>query len=295
MGLVGVMICVIMIGGALLPAVSSATDNERTIYNNEANLRYSELFSGSDSISNLNITLYVESFTNAEIKVTNGGVESTITPAGWQGTLIMCDKLNIRWDPGNGNVRVHSFADPLEILTQSDLTAPLTISIANGTITVTDSADYTTTVTPTEWLFIPDEDGAWETVLHSSNGIYVNDLNQVYFSTIISTDNIGFMSGHDGIATTYNGVDYSWSFTNMEKVNGYVDLYRINMSDFRFGDGMPNNADESPIIPYQVIVPRSVDAHTNTNVVVTSLFNVLPLVAITGLVMAGIYVFISRK
>lgn len=295
MAVVGMVLAAVMIGGALLPSVASAVDDERTIYNNGENLRYSELFSGSSSISDLNITLYVSSFTNDELKITNNGVESTINPANYQGTLIMCDQLNIRWDPGNGNVRLSSASDPLNILTQNALVAPLTISIVGGNVTVTDSADYTATVTPTKWLFIPDENGLWETVLSTDSGVYINSLDQIYFSTIITTGNVGFIDGHNGVASSYSGESYTWTFENMERVAGYVDLYRVNITDFRFSDNMPHNADGSEIIPFQLIVPRYIDAHTSNNLAASALFNALPLIAIAGLVLAGVYVFINRK
>lgn len=275
---------IILTGSVLMPIISDAQDTQRTVYNNAENLRYSELFSGSRSISDLNITLYVSSFTNDELIITNDGVESTINPANYQGTLIMCDQLNIRWDPGNGNVRLSSSSDPLVVETQTSLVAPLTVSIRGGNVTVTDSADYEATVTPTKWLFIPDEDGMWETVISSDSGIYINGLDQVYFSTIVSTGDVGFIDGHNGSATSYSGESYTWAFEDMERVAGYVDLYRVDMADFRFSDNMPNNADSSEVIPYQLIVPRSVDAHiSESNISAITLLGAIPVILLTAM------------
>lgn len=286
---------IILTGSVLMPIISDAQDTQRTVYNNEENLRYSELFSGSRSISDLNITLYVSSFTNDELIITNDGVESTINPANYQGTLIMCDKLNIRWDPGNGNVRLSSSFDPLITETQNSLVAPLTVSIRGGNVTVTDSADYEATVTPTEWLFIPDENGMWETVTSSTSGVYINGLDQVYFSTIVNSGNVGFIDGHNGSATSYSGESYTWAFEDMERVAGYVDLYRVDTADFRFSDNMPNNEDGTEVIPFQLIVPRSVDAHiSESNISAITLLGAIPVILLTALAAIIALMYVRR-
>lgn len=282
---------IILTGSVLMPIISDAQDTQRTVYNNDISQRYSELFNGSDSILDQDIELYVESFSDDTLRITKNGVVSTLAAYRFQGTLLMCDAMNIRWDPGTGNIRLSSETSGGTV-TQVDIVAPLTITIDNGIITVTDSSDTPNvyTATPTKWLFIPNDAGDWETIIASSGNFYLNGLDQVYFST--TADSIGFYVGNGGELETATGT-YSWTFDGMEKKDRYTDLYVANLSQFTVDDELREIVGDD-FAPYQVIIPRSVDAHTESNISALALLGAIPVILLTALAAIIALMFVRR-
>lgn len=279
---------IIITGSVLVPIITDAQDTQRTVYNNDISQRYSELFNGSDSILDQDIELYVESFTDNTLRITKNGAVSTLAAQRYQGTLLMCDAMNIRWDPGNGNFRMSS--DTIDgSISQTNLVAPLTITIDNGIITVTDSSDTPKvyTATPTKWLFIPNDAGEWETILESSGNFYLNGLDQVYFST--NSNTIGFYDGNGGELEAATGV-YSWTFDGMEKDDRYTDLYVANLSQFTVDDELGEIVGDD-FVPFQVIIPRSVDAHTEANISALALLGAIPVIILISLVASIALIF----
>ena len=282
---------IILTGSVLMPIISDAQDTQRTVYNNDISQRYSELFNGSDSIHDQDIEIYVESFLDNTLRITKNGVVSTLAAQRYQGTLLMSDAMNIRWDPGNGNIRITSGTINGSI-SQTNIVAPLTITIDNGIITVTDSSDEPKvyTATPTEWLFIPNNDGEWETIIQASGNFYLNGLEQVYFAS--NSDVIGFYAGNGGELATATEV-YSWTFDGMEKDDRYIDLYVANLSQFTVDDELKELVGND-FIPFQVIIPRSVDAHiTESSISAINLFGVIPLLVLVSLI-ASIALIVRR-
>lgn len=288
----GIVVATVIVATVLVPIISVGLDSSRTLLNNTDNLRYSELFEGSDNIDHLSVKLYVEDNTDNTLVKTINGVESTFEVARYQGTLLMCDKMNIRWDPGNGNVRISSVTINGTV-SQNNLTAPYTVTVENGIVTFTDSSvePVTYSVEPDDWLFVPDPNGDYETVLQSTTDVYINSLDDVYFSTSVDTNDYGFVWGNAGEYSRLGGYTSTFGFENMSLFEDYINVYRVNMGDFRFGGDMPDNSDGTPIIPFQLIVPRTVVGYTEPmGIVLTTILSSIPIFVVIGLLSSIIVV-----
>lgn len=289
-GMIGIMICVVLLGGLLLPVVVSATDAEKTVYNNTASNKYSLLY--DNDLDGINATIEVRDFSEGKIYVTMDGITEEVAVTN-RDNMLMSDKGFVRIDASGQIVRLF-LAGQTTYLTTASL--PVKVTISNGVVNVKDSSTIDYTFTPEEWMFIPDNVGNYELVLNTATDIYVNSINDLYFATIIDTNELGFAWGSNGKATFYDtNLTFDMTFTTSEKVNPFVDLYRIDMANYQFSTDAGTNADGSGFCPYMVMVPVSVDAHTESNVVVTALLNVLPIITIISIVAAGIYLFMGRK
>lgn len=288
MASIGIMICVILIGGLLMPVIDSAIDNEKTIYNNDENGRYSVLY--DSELENLNATITAPSLGTA-LNVTVGEESYSYPIEFGRYSMIMCDKLFIRIE--SASLEIHT----TEGLVRADsITFPLTVSIVNGVVTVSDSASYTITVTPEEWVFIPNMNGKYESVFRTHGSYYLNALDQVYYTTYISTNDLGLVTGNGNTAKYVStGAPIDIRFIDVETINPYVDLIYVDMLDCQLNPDVAVNSDGTPIIPNIYMVPISVIAHTAQNNTLIGLYSAIPLVAIVSLIVTGIYVAFGRR
>lgn len=289
-GMIGIMVCVILLGGLLLPVVVSATDAQKTVYNNTVSNKYSLLY--DEDLDSINATIEIRDFSERKLYVTMDGITEEI-PLQTRDSMLMSDKGFIRVDAASSTIRMFLTGETEHVNTN---VVPFKVTITNGNVVVSDSDTVNYSFTPEEWLFIPDNEGDYELVQSNYTGLYVNSINDLYFATIIETNDLGFAWGSNGKATFYDSdLTFDMVFTASEKVSPYTDLYRIDMANYQFSTDAGTNADGSGFCPYMVMIPVSVDAHTESNIVVTALLNVLPIIVIVALISVGIYLFMGRK
>ena len=282
MAVVGMVLAAVMIGGALLPAVSSAVDENTTKFNNPT-VEYMMLEDG-------------ESYT-ASIVVTDGVFSVTINGESYTNTVFdilhISDTSQITFNAG-ANIKPIVVALIDGVPTRVAECDSVTVNAMDGNIDITVvKANETTTYSTTyEWLVHSDKDGDYG-VIRSANGrtLYFNNVNQLYWSKIESvTGGINYYTLQNG-EIMVNGE----SLTNVEYSGNTVldNVTSVLMSSGNSGFSYQEDGN-SKVISW-IIAPIEIIGHNDEFVPVLAMFNVLPLIAIAGLVMAGIYVFISRK
>lgn len=286
MGIVGIMVCAIMIGGAFLPAVSSAVDVNRQVVNNEYNY-YRAVGTDTD------ITFYSDK-TVGDSFLING--ETVLIPTG-PGQVITSDVLSFDVNAGKVTHKLGYVDGGQTKIVSPDI---IDLSIIGHNITGSYTLDGVETEfnLVCEWAFfyLGDTESDWVMYnAYTTKTININDIDQLYGANYINTTS-GFFS-FNGYDLKVNGVANDTMSIDPVKVNGYEDYYKITFgldtSDMSFV--IDNNGEDYTVHPYYMIVPKSIMVNVEGSEPITAMFEVLPIIAIAGLVMTGIYVFISRK
>lgn len=296
-GIIGIMICAIMIGGAFLPAVNSVTKTYDT-FDNTKNALYE--MNAVDNDSNYTFIWYADT---PDIALVNG--ESVKLASG----TILCSigETSVRFVDGSSKkIQIFGTTDNYAVAS-TDAGATLTISITGGEYTYSSSgiaADFSVTEPIADgYVIVPK--GAGSFVMKApTQGAYVNQDSEIVgmgVTIIGSSWNVGFsgVGTINGIEITQysGGTNYTIGpvTINYDAVNNYEDLYTI--TDYQFDVTNPTDSSVTHITYSYFIVPAKVTADLSNPVdePIRAMLGVLPIVAIAGLVMAGIYVFISRK
>lgn len=305
MGVIALMLGAVMIGGALLPSVAAAIDisDPITLYNEGAGHTYREAKSGD--VLKLESRYDATTQIKTDIWTLNGKsvINDDMIPEFSWDILMMSDVLwaqvnssgnassgsIVLFEQGNGTNRNYFGAgstNPEFIWTISftDDTISWTAS-ENDTLIEEYSLNY-------GWCFVPCaiEDGGYRSSSVDASNFKMTDINDYVLSGSYTTGELD--TGYwfkDGVfstsVTTYSGS----TSTTSALIDGTRDIYNVSAT-VTITDG----SNSETFAPYRALVPYEVHGH-ETNGIMASLFNVLPLVTIAGLVMAGTYVFISRK
>lgn len=292
MGMVGIMICAVMIGGTLLPAIGSVTDENRTVFNSNLNSAPSiEVFENPTG----NVTI---EYTPGQGKAIINGVE--YNTSSYDGNIFWCDKGFIM-SSNSSTLTNYYYGYIVDDEGKYDGTADttkITISIVNNDVTVTrEGANITYTWNDCKWVAYASPNATHKII---SSGIttpyYISDDNDVIGFAYINTDTLGGIDFKGTVANIHKTGENQNMILNKEKVEGYHDLYEVdNSKEYYLDPAYLTNSDETVISPYFYLVPYEIVAETEQGAVINMLFNTIPIVAVAGLVMAGIYVFISRK
>ncbi len=292
MAVVGMVLAAVMIGGALLPAVGSAgridIDNEvGTMSAVNANDTHTFRY---DTTAN-NGEWYVDDVLQTDI------LHDTLAT----NTFILSDTFTLYSDYASNTLgnSFFIFGDGTSFNYETSF-SEITISIDNGvyTATIIKDGNTITKTGPYSWCYYGDSDGDYRIVTArnwTSQSIYFNDPEDVLMS--------GAVWGKGWYVGTitdlkYNGQPISNVRTNFEKLG--EDVYKANVirsAGTHFVEfTVEIDGVETDVTPNTYIVPKTVTgSQFGFSPSVNAMFGVLPLVAIAGLVMAGIYVFITRK
>lgn len=286
MGVIALSLGAVIIAGALLPAVASVADDQHEYYNNSAG-QYS-------SIANDTVTLtltYDES--NNEIYTVNGANVPLVD--NYTDLILSTNVALISVGTDTGAIRnALAYYDGTSNRIENITSATVTLSPNNVAIEWVKN-DTTDSVTlAIDWGFYATETGDYRTA-YMPWDIYINNIDQVYGASWLVQYSKFFSFAGDKVIC--DGVEYDANVT-MTPVNGVVDVFTISQRSYSQGYNFVVNfiGTDYTVGPYSVIVPAEIEGDkTGYSDVIVSLFNVLPIVVIAGLVMAGIYVFISRK
>lgn len=296
MGMVGIMICAVMIGGSFLSIVSSVTAESDTF----KNVGYFDL----DKIENEGEVI-VEWTPTAPYEVkTNGEVVSLDDVPNFSVNIVLGDNWFVRYwnNQGQTTVTVQTFGlkAPISVNTTTNVES-MTITLSNNVATIVAGSesltyDYTS-------AYYPVNNGSY-TMKDQNKPVYLLGATEL---DIIGTSVIGGSGGRlctidgsisngftsDVFYPTTGGYTASNTVGAYSEVDNYVNLYKLDKITFT---ASKDGTDETVTYSY-FVVPSEVTADRTEPMDRTSatLFNVLPIVAVAGLVMAGIYVFISRK
>lgn len=207
-------------------------------------------------------------------------------------TVVAGDGFIIR---ANGQLRGSAIASPASIesltVTANGVTMNYTKPDATtATATATGTVYYYATNIETDYVLCPYD-----------LPTYVNKDSQ-----ILADGQSGIASGQAAVFKIIGSIDDGFTVTcqtpgvtigdvvcNYEKVNGYVDLYKITNITFStvYNDVERGQTYSSYIVPAEVTSEKSIHGDDAFNTVI----NLIPLIAGMGLLMAGVYYFIIRK
>lgn len=284
MAVVGLVLAAVMIGGSLLPAVSSAIDVESEKINNSTNFYRSAV--GSDNIEIIGdntgtLTISGESYVMA------GTLTQIFITSDFDIYMNQAGRIVVSYYDGTNGAELDNV---------QSFNATINDMVVNATFIDSESVTHTIANLKVEWAFIYTNDinAGWAFVTAgTSTTINVNDLSQVYISGY--NTNAGKFFSVNGANISLNGAIGGTITYNEVKVDGYTNYERFTISSTNPIISIPTDGDPITIRPYYLIVPSEISVISDVNAPAVAMFSVLPLVAIAGLVMAGVYIFISRK
>lgn len=304
MGIVGIMVCAIMIGGAFLPAISSANimaGDPITEYNEGTGQTYREARAGDV------LKLIGTYDTEAGKGVYNWTLNGDVVLNDWSDNLEhnVIIYSDVFWaysynatNPSAARVQFLNDATLYYVpVSANNPSAEWTLTFTDTTISWaltsggTLPAEYTTEYT---WAYIPCtvSEGAYlsSTVTGENYPCILKNYKDVVLCGTFETGTLdtGYYY-HKGEARVFvEGLTGTYTPTITPR-DGTTDLYDV-VIEFTVSDGSTTES----FNPYKALVPYEVHGHGEGNAI-QNMIGVLPIVAIAGLVMAGIYVFISRK
>lgn len=292
MAVVGMVLAAVMVGGALLPAIGSAGKVSYTNdYGSMAN--YSDTnWSATFSTDGTTATWSVDGVDQTEFRMSKAG----------RVFLVMSDEFTLFFDQNvSGGVPVGGISykkNNVSIGVNNILSCD--VSMTDGVITCTSiigGETSTPITTNSNWVFVAKDLGEYRSFNLSnftSAKIYYTSINQIYGVNYVgTTGNVWF--SFNGNNVKYGDTSLKMNITS-EKIgeNVYSSTVNTTSSDWQFT--VDNNGSDYSVNPYVWIVPYRVTGYADGfTISVNAMFGALPVVAIAGLVLAGIYVFISRK
>jgi hypothetical protein len=274
-GIVGLVVCVILVGSLLVPIISEAQDDQEVVYNNIVGVgNYSKIV--DDNLEDVNMVIVWDTAT--QVLTVDG---SAITVGSGQNVLFVSDQGRVGFNKSAGNsyMTIGGMSGPVI------LTGPVTATIASGVITVTCGVD-SYTIAPKEWLFIPDGEGNYKDYRNNdpTRTFYLNGIDDIYFCETISSPSIGLVSGHGGSYTLWDVADdpsYDMTYT-IERVQGYTDLFEFVPSSYVM------SIEAGTISPLDLMVPVEITAHTDVNSSIIGLLGALPVVVIAAILIYAV-------
>jgi len=305
--IVGVVVALVL-AGAVLPVFAETTSATDT-FKNEGYFRMSEVSATDDDVI---ITWdYTKPYTfningtdfNLPTGTTGGNNAYPYTimaQDGWgvRVSVSAGDKVDLNLYGSGTNAGLLWYAT----VTDSDTA---TITLSNGTASFVRNTGTPVTQTYTK-VYIPDNDGDY-TLKKKDTNAYLNKDSLIYStgrtSTLFGSNNFAIncnLTGNIEDGETVNviapsGFTPSNAVVNATEVNNYLDLYSFSSVTF---DITQDSTDITVNAVYsQVIVPHEVTAEqaVHPDGPLTVMLNVLPLLAIAGLVTGAVVWFINRK
>lgn len=287
MAVIALLLGAVMIAGALLPSVASVTDDNIDVFNNS--LVSAPSVSIYDNHTGVTTIEYIPGESNLSINGEEYDLSIYDGNMFWsdKGYVIVSQSISLP-DQYYGRV-----VDDNGIHSGTSATTKLTIVIENMNVTITrDGAGDTYNLGTCGWVAFADPVGNYKIISGGlSTGYYISSDNEILGYTYF--DNVGG-ADYRGTMLNFHDDENVGSMTIIkEKVEGYTDLYHVSRyNDYKISA-------ESTVLggrsPYFYLVPYEVEATTELGAIVNPLFGIIPIIAVAGLVMAGIYVFISRK
>lgn len=293
--IVSVIVALTMISSILVPIIVSADENTKVYYNNNFG-PYAQVVE-DDSIT-LNISTTVGT-AGTTIYTVDG--ESVSVPQGPRAILI-AENLIVFQNYSNG-IAINGVDLNGDLISSNANWSNVSITIDGNNISYTATINDATVSKDVvnEWAFYRSNEGDYRIIdfISSSVTVYVNDLTQVYGSNRIGTTNEFFrFNGTDvkisklaeGVTTTRDATATVQTTDVMNDVISFnVDSSRETSSSFKFITD--NNGEDYEVYPYYMIVPVSVYGQTDTNILVSTLLSMLPILLSIAVIVGTIAYF----
>lgn len=281
MAVIGIAIAGLMIGAALLPAVDSATKTNMDVEQNT--------------------TIYFSA-----LKDYGGEVE--ITPTG--PALVINGVENPKGFIASSNYYLEYFAHSTWFdfkLYSKELGYISKVDSAviheNGTVSITVDGVTQTTTTAPDWVFIPNPNGDWGNFRNTNLKV---TYDQVVYSTHVtyfgdnSTDGVLWSAKIlNGVYLDIKAITFNTDPATNAPINLEIEDKKRTMNNGYYS--MTSSAvlkwDDKKIQDNFAIVfaPIEYKVETQEQGLINGIFSIIPLVAIAGLIVSAVYIFISRK
>lgn len=283
MAVIGMVIAAVMVGGSLLPIVADVTADSDT-YVNDGYFTLDK-FTSEDT---LNVSW---NYSTPDLFIVNG--EEVEFLGDMDFSVILSKEFAVRQIAGGIRLTYYGSGTAFE----ANATNPnFTLTYTGGSCVASNGADTKTTETTElyciandgEFVMKKTTDGAY---LNSDSEFFVNGL--TFFGTM-GLQTVMYGNWMDPTVTySREGIVASDITVNYTENETHTDLYVLDSFTF---NATLNDVNKDVIYSY-FVVPYEVTADRESPVTgpVDALFNVIPLITIAGLLMAGIYAFISRK
>lgn len=283
----------ILIGSLLVPIIIDVQDTQKTVINNTASGKFSNFY-GSD-LDTLTAEIVLDNYSDLDFNVTVNGESYTVSATARE-SMIMSDKLFVRADPRNSGINIMYASMTSNSEAIKSVTLPLVVTISGNTINVKDSGTVDITESNNSWVFIPDSHGNYELVSSDSTApIYLNNSDQVYVSTYIVTNNLGWISGNGANLKFVNsGIETDLILTDFEKDSRYNDLIVGLAGNVDINPEVGNNSDGTNFTPFFIMIPRYIDVHTDSNNSVISLVSAIPVIFLVALISLAAFAVVRR-
>lgn len=292
--MVGGVIAILMIGSLLIPFVADYTDSTKVYYNNDFGP-----FADVEKDDTVSITMgAVLGDTTGGSMTVNG--EPVIVQQGGR-ALLLSDNLYI--------VHNYSYGLAFSGISKSGFVnqgfTDLTLSVANGEISATGTTNGGETesyVFDYEWCYYRANSGDYRMLdfLSSDRTVYFNEIEQIKSAGYINTTGEFYsLSGYNVAVTDNNLVreNVTATATVTDVMNGVssvvVSSDRTNSSAFKFS--VDNGGVPYDVYPYYFVIPAKVYGITEQNTVINSMFSIIPVIFVAGVVVTVAYWAIGRK
>lgn len=290
--MVGGVIAILMIGSLLIPFVADYTDSTKVYYNNE----YGP-FADVPNDETITIDISTTIGTAGSTTLTVNG-ENVLVPQGPRAVLLT-DTFVMYQNYSNGIA--FNGIDDVTLIRGTDY-SDITISINGGIANITASVGDTTRefTLPYEWAYYRSNVGEYRLIdfITSNATVYINSIDQIkgcHYSTPINS----FYSFVGTDVTVYSPA-VSNAVANVELtdvMNGVKSFVispdRDNARAFEFSYNL--NGENVEVVPYYFVVPYKVYGITEQNIVINSIFSIIPVIFVAGVVVTVAYWAISRK
>lgn len=304
MGAIGIMVAVVMIGGAFLPAVNGALHISEPIteYNIGTKQTYREVKTGD--VFQLVSTYDEVTAKKTDVWTLNGEtvVNSSSDTFSWNvGIISDSFWINIL-SSGNASsaswyaIKSDGITPTYVGASSSQPNVTWRITVGSDTISWTYNGEGATTTTapiPYTWAFVPCsiKDGRYmSSIIADSTIPIVNNIEDIVLCGTYSTGELDTCYYYYKGETYVNISGYTGeNTTELTLHNGTYDLY-----DATIKFAVSNGTTTEEFTPFRALVPYEVNGYSDEGVI-HSMISILPIVGVAGLVIAGVYVFISRK
>lgn len=290
---ISAIVGVIMIGSVLVPIVDNAIDNSKVYYNNEVGT-YAQM--GQDNIS-VEIETVIGSAGSTTYFVNGDEVD---IPSGNR-VFSLSSLFSISQSDSNGLVL--AYVGENNSITKGYYSS-IDISAVNGiiTMTVVNDSNSNTLIFKPDWAFYRANSGDYRIMdyVSGTKTLFVNNLDQIYSSNLVNTTG-GFFSLNGTNVIYYDNTgakqELTANVTTTDVMEGVISFEvsqdRSVAGAFKFT--IDNNGEPYDVLPYYMVFPSEVIGQTNTNVIISTLLSVLPILAISGLLVGMVGMAIYRR
>lgn len=272
LGIVGIAISLMVVATVLVPIVSDASDDTRTVFNN--NIGIYAMSTGDNLTFSYDAGIFS---VNGEVASNNGYAQYVIS-----------DAISLK---GSGSSVSVTYKNA-EGESASFFTEAFTATVEGNVLTMTYSSGDLTV--PFNWLYHVSISGDYRLADLNNNVIrspYLNSFNDL----VILSNRVpnSFVTIRDGVLdSTTEGVSFNYT---VEKIAGYDDLISIQLSnnladsDLSFTYEGETYAASACLFPYEVV------AHKQGLTLVDELYLMIPVLVIVSILLVAVRIFFNHK